>query len=561
MGNGMFMFQFDLESDLLSVLEKRPYHYARWMIILQRWEPTISPSFPSLIPFWIKVQGIPLHLWTEGTIKSIGEDIGIFESLEISSTAIRMRVHINGRLPLIMASTIEFSNGDEIKANLVYEKLERHCSTCFRLDHEVRDCLEAKAQKKAQAAMEEQRRSLSQPNQNRNDQDGVPSHNRERTFQFTATKSKNEYNPPSHRHEYRRKYQNQDTESRRQAVGGRRDSTWERYPPPTRARNHQRESYNRDATVRFPHRVSSRERTSGISSRSVYREVHRHRNESVKEYSNASKVDQSSPARGVPLRDAQNPVPPVMLEEAIEEIRDVMIQYTNCADPTESAARKERFRKAVEAGELEETALHMVRTSMENAPLTVSPPVVSQERIPALLRLGNPASEKSPTPLEKSPAISHGRLNASQRNASVGQEEQGAEPAPLGNPLTIFQERVPAIQRLGPVFQEEDIIAPVLKRKPGRPPGKKKQQPSSPVLIGACSRKRKVQQAKPPPCRKRLTAEAEPSARKSKKTRQRGTSMAGPADSANQLSDNQPLCNFIPARKRMDFQVPSTLAP
>ncbi|XP_013633665.1 PREDICTED: uncharacterized protein At4g02000-like [Brassica oleracea var. oleracea] len=144
----MFQFQFELESDLLAVLEKRPYHYARWMVILQRWEPTISPSFPSLIPFWIKVQGIPLHLWEEGTIKSIGEDIGIFETYEITPTSVRMRVQINGRLPLITSFVIEYSTGEEVTATLIYEKLEKHCSKCFQLDHEIKDCLAARAEKK-----------------------------------------------------------------------------------------------------------------------------------------------------------------------------------------------------------------------------------------------------------------------------------------------------------------------------------------------------------------------------------------------------------------------------
>lgn len=41
LGMGLFQFQFELESDLQTVLEKRPYHYARWMVILQQWEPTI----------------------------------------------------------------------------------------------------------------------------------------------------------------------------------------------------------------------------------------------------------------------------------------------------------------------------------------------------------------------------------------------------------------------------------------------------------------------------------------------------------------------------------------
>ena len=79
LGLGMFQFQFELESDLLTVLEKQPYHYAKWMIILQRWESTISPDFPSMIPFWIKVQGLPIHLGSEETIRSIGEDLGTWE--------------------------------------------------------------------------------------------------------------------------------------------------------------------------------------------------------------------------------------------------------------------------------------------------------------------------------------------------------------------------------------------------------------------------------------------------------------------------------------------------
>lgn len=148
LGQGLFQFQFEREEDLLSVLEKRPYHYAKWMVIVKRWEPITSPEFPSLIPFWIKVQGIPVHLWTEGTIKTIGEDIGIYEEAEITNLSVRMRVQVNGRLPLIKKTTLEYSNGDEVLATLVYEWLEKHCSECLKIDHEFRDCLEAKAQKK-----------------------------------------------------------------------------------------------------------------------------------------------------------------------------------------------------------------------------------------------------------------------------------------------------------------------------------------------------------------------------------------------------------------------------
>ncbi|RID60758.1 hypothetical protein BRARA_F03888, partial [Brassica rapa] len=156
LGNGLFQFQFELEADLVAVLEQRPYHYARWMIILQRWEPTISPSFPSLIPFWIKVQGLPVHLWTEETIKYIGQDIGLYEKAEITSQAVRMRVHVNGLLPLIKESVVEYPNGDEVKTNLVYERLDKHCTKCLRLDHELKECLVARAETKALKASQEE---------------------------------------------------------------------------------------------------------------------------------------------------------------------------------------------------------------------------------------------------------------------------------------------------------------------------------------------------------------------------------------------------------------------
>lgn len=47
LGLHCFQFRFELEEDLLKVLAQRPYHYNHWIVILQRWEPVISPTFPS----------------------------------------------------------------------------------------------------------------------------------------------------------------------------------------------------------------------------------------------------------------------------------------------------------------------------------------------------------------------------------------------------------------------------------------------------------------------------------------------------------------------------------
>lgn len=42
LGPQPFQFRFETEQDLQSILRKVPYHFKKWMIILQRWEPSIS---------------------------------------------------------------------------------------------------------------------------------------------------------------------------------------------------------------------------------------------------------------------------------------------------------------------------------------------------------------------------------------------------------------------------------------------------------------------------------------------------------------------------------------
>lgn len=80
-------------------------------------------------------------------MKSIGQNVSVFEEAEITPLAIHMRVQINGIFPLITKPIVEYPNGDEVTSFLVYERLEKHCSKCFRLDHDLRDCLKFKAKK------------------------------------------------------------------------------------------------------------------------------------------------------------------------------------------------------------------------------------------------------------------------------------------------------------------------------------------------------------------------------------------------------------------------------
>ncbi|KAF3508579.1 hypothetical protein F2Q69_00003681 [Brassica cretica] len=65
-----------------------------------------------------------------------------------------------------------------------------------------------------------------------------------------------------------------------------------------------------------------------------------------------------------PLQFAQVP-PTRTTEEVMEELREVTYQYTNCADPVESAARKQRVLDGEVHGLMEQTASTIVAREQE----------------------------------------------------------------------------------------------------------------------------------------------------------------------------------------------------
>lgn len=102
LGRDCFQFRFEAEEDIQEVLRNRPYQFGRWMLIVQRWEPIISPTFPSQIPFWINIRGIPLHYWHEKVVRNIGLELGELESYAVTRSSARVRVIVDGLKPLAM---------------------------------------------------------------------------------------------------------------------------------------------------------------------------------------------------------------------------------------------------------------------------------------------------------------------------------------------------------------------------------------------------------------------------------------------------------------------------
>ncbi|KAG2248180.1 hypothetical protein Bca52824_087808 [Brassica carinata] len=216
-----------------------------------------------------------------------------------------------------------------------------------------------------------------------------------------------------------------------------------------------------------------------------------------------------------------------------------MLQYTRAADPTEREARIERVRQAEERGELEEAALHMLQASNNTISKDNTPANATPERLSASQRLG-PAPQSHSTDRRKSSAD----LSTDNRERLPATLRLGPPPLELGqlsNERSEIQtvtttERVPAPLRLGPLNLEnaETRVVPEpepTKRKPGRPPGPRKntgENPSSKTRVIAS--KRKVTQ-KPSPIRRKITADSEGTTTIKKKTgrpKTGGTSRAAP---------------------------------
>ncbi|WZZ61796.1 hypothetical protein YC2023_061903 [Brassica napus] len=335
------------------------------MIILHRWEPTTSPSFPSMILFWIKIQGILIHLWTEEVARGIGSDLGTFEVAEITAHSIRMRVHVNGRLPLIKTSIIENPNGDEVTATLVYEKLEKHCFHCGRLDHEIRDCLEEKHQKKERlAAQKDSKKSLTSVTNKEGTKQAEHSYtggpNRH------SPRRDNRYRPYSRNDQPHRAdhssgsyliqcFQHQKNYQRDSLPNNRHGRDWShrnventshRRNPPT---HKERGTFSGDShSTAAPRDMAFSEHSS--RDRNLY--PRSPRNNSPQNNQRALESRLSPPARGAPQERELTLLTQEAMNAARGEVREVMLQYTSCADPSESAVRKERLRLAKAHGQL-----------------------------------------------------------------------------------------------------------------------------------------------------------------------------------------------------------------
>ena len=364
LGQTCFQFRFELEEDLTLVLNNRPYNYNNWMLILQRWEPVISPLFPSQIPFWIKLQGLPLHFWHEKMIYNIGQDLGTLEDYKITKTAARIKISVDGLKPLIKETIIDFDSGEELPIYLEYEDLGYHCHTCNSLTHLARNCptVQRRLPTSGTVALEDSSENgtlldKDDPYKARVDRHGKPFGERVPLPGNRAKPLQNKITPAlsnasgDHVSRHARADQRRSSPSRRSGE----------HTTPERHRAAQRYQYHNSKRQRSPqqHWREKTHNTPPVQHRVDEAEV------GVTPLPRAlNSHDQRPPLeRNLAISDFPKDPRIPTTEQVMNELREVSYQYTSVADPTESAARRQRVLRSEEEGLMEATAAGIIEAA------------------------------------------------------------------------------------------------------------------------------------------------------------------------------------------------------
>lgn len=448
LGHECFQFRFDSEEDLLSVLNNRPYQFNGWMVILQRWEPVISATFPSQIPFWIRLKGLPLHFWHHKVIYDLGQDLGTLDDYKITDTTARVRVTLNGLKPIAQDAILVTSPTEEALITFEYEGIGRFCSVCFRLTHASRDC-PLKPHQSSREPEPTERRSEHSLQSSR-----ASYYRRESRYQPYPSSSpkpvdhnKGEFNQRLDRHG--RPYgarvslsQNQAQPLRNKITPGRTDGaihqgsqrayfqtqreTDDKLPPQTSQHNYSNRGYSyapKEAQMVWREKRDSPRHMEAPFEEPVF---------------NSPRIsvpdDTLAPPRALERNLAisdfpQQPRIPTTAE-VMQELVDVSIQYTNCSDPVESEARRQRVLQSNAEGIMEETAARIIAAATAaQSQLPPLPPIIlpapgqSMGSSAQPKRRGRPPMNKRQSPMTKGLAGASSR----KRNLVAG------GPSPGGN--------------------------------------------------------------------------------------------------------------------------------
>jgi hypothetical protein len=105
--DNVWLFKFTDVDDKKRVLERRPWSFDRYILILNDFDRSIPPAQVQFnhSPFWIQVHDMPLICMNKVVGTKIGESLGVIEEVDVAGDgdgwgrSLRLRVSIDLRNP------------------------------------------------------------------------------------------------------------------------------------------------------------------------------------------------------------------------------------------------------------------------------------------------------------------------------------------------------------------------------------------------------------------------------------------------------------------------------
>lgn len=141
-----FQFIFDNEYDLLDVLDKGVHTYNEWTLVIQRWVENPPEDYLQYIPLWVQIRQLPVNYYTAEAISSLGDlvgkvDVVAFDPNKVQvQNFVRVKVFFDVSRPLRKEKVVNLPKGGSATIMFSYERIQKRCYECQRLNHECEVC-------------------------------------------------------------------------------------------------------------------------------------------------------------------------------------------------------------------------------------------------------------------------------------------------------------------------------------------------------------------------------------------------------------------------------------
>ncbi|KAG7591372.1 Endonuclease/exonuclease/phosphatase superfamily [Arabidopsis thaliana x Arabidopsis arenosa] len=141
-----FQFIFQYEHDLEMVLQKGVQSFNQWTIAIERWVEKPPADYLQFIHVWVQLRNIPVNHFTVASIHALGEFAGqvvvvAFDPLKPQDRDfVRVLVKFDVSKPLRRVKVVNVPNADPVSIRYDFEKIQKRCYTCQRVNHEQEKC-------------------------------------------------------------------------------------------------------------------------------------------------------------------------------------------------------------------------------------------------------------------------------------------------------------------------------------------------------------------------------------------------------------------------------------